>query len=241
MALNVLWGLHEAGLDAHFIETATTEIYDAPEFELPEGGVDVKRGDDDVPFPAMGESWYRQSKAFDAPIFRLAAAEFDLDISEVRTAVVYGTETAETARTGLTARFDFDFYFGTVVNRFYSQAVVGHPLTVYDSGEQRKPMVGLRDAVGSLAWLVDDGPNGPNDDPTVYNQVIRPVAIVDLAETIVDVGTEFNLNVTITYVENPRKVDTQADDFALDTSAARETIGFEARRSVERTVRGLVQ
>jgi len=74
MNLNLLHGLAECGLDdTHFIETTTTGIYGAPHF--PEGGltVDRKGGSDEVPFPAMGGSWYHQTKSFDAAnISRLA-------------------------------------------------------------------------------------------------------------------------------------------------------------------------
>ena len=34
----------------------------------------------------------------------------------------------------LITRFDYDEIFGTVLNRFCVQAVIGHPLTVYGSG-----------------------------------------------------------------------------------------------------------
>jgi len=78
-------------------------------------------------------------------------------MSEVRTAIVYGTETEETRDHESPTRFDFDYYFGTVVNRFCAQAVAGYPITVYGKGEQRKPMVSLEDTVESLVRLVEEG------------------------------------------------------------------------------------
>jgi UDP-sulfoquinovose synthase len=206
MTLNLLHGLHEAGLeDTHFIETTTTGIYGAPEFPIPEGGAEMEnQGDrDEVPFPAMGGSWYHQTKSFDAANMRLAETEFDLNISDVRTAIVYGTETEETRNTGRPTRFDFDYYFGTVVNRFCAQAVAGYPITVYGKGKQRKPMVSLQDAVESLVNLVERGHSGGSID--VYNQTTRPVAIVELAETIAEVGEEFDLNAEVEHFENPRE------------------------------------
>jgi len=208
MNVNLLYGLKEAGLsDTHFVETTTTGIYGAPEFPIPEGGVHVERGGgaDDVPFPAMGGSWYHMSKTFDGGNLRLASKQWGQPVSEVRTAIVFGTETAETRETGLPTRFDFDFYFGTVVNRFCAQAVAGYPLTVYGRGEQRKPMVSLVDTVESLAALAERGHGG--DGVEVYNQVGRPVAIVELAETIAEVGDAFDLEVEVTHVENPREED----------------------------------
>jgi len=148
MNLNLLHGLAECGLDdTHFIETTTTGIYGAPHFPIPEGGMEVERkdGSDEVPFPAMGGSWYHQTKSFDAANMRLAESQFEFPMSEVRTAIVYGTETEETQAHESPTRFDFDYYFGTVVNRFCAQAVAGYPITVYGKGEQRKPMVSLED------------------------------------------------------------------------------------------------
>ncbi|KOX96000.1 NAD-dependent epimerase/dehydratase family protein [Halorubrum tropicale] len=209
MTLNLLHGLHETGLsDTHFIETTTTGIYGAPHFPIPEGGLEVERkgGKDEVPFPAMGGSWYHQTKSFDAANMRLAESQFDFPMSEVRTAIVYGTETDETRAHESPTRFDFDYYFGTVVNRFCAQAVAGYPITVYGKGEQRKPMVSLEDAVESLVRLVEQGHSG-DDGIDVYNQVTRPIAIVELAETIAEVGAEFDLDAEVKHYENPREED----------------------------------
>jgi nucleoside-diphosphate-sugar epimerase len=208
MSVNLLWGLEECGLDdSHYVETTTTGVYGAPDFEIPEGGVTVERagGRDDVPFPAMGGSWYHQTKTFDAANMRLAETQWGQPVTDVRTAIVYGASTPETCETDLHTRFDFDYYFGTVVNRFCAQAVAGYPLTVYGKGEQRKPMVSLDDAVESLVRLAERGHGG--DGFEVYNQVNRPVSIVGLAETIQDVGEEYGLDVEITHVENPREED----------------------------------
>jgi len=209
MNLNLLHGIHEAGLDdTHFIETTTTGIYGAPHFPIPEGGLEVERedGSDEVPFPAMGGSWYHQTKSFDAANMRLAESQFEFPMSEVRTAIVYGTETEETRAHDSPTRFDFDYYFGTVVNRFCAQAVAGYPITVYGKGEQRKPMVSLEDTVESLVRLVEEGHSG-DDGIDIYNQVTRPVAIVELAETIAEVGDEFDLDAEVKHYENPRNED----------------------------------
>ncbi len=241
MALNLLHGLHEAGLDdAHFIETTTTGIYGAPEFPIPEGGATMQNGGerDDVPFPAMGGSWYHQTKSFDAANMRLAESEFEFDISDVRTAIVYGTETEETAETGMPTRFDFDYYFGTVVNRFCAQAVAGYPITVYGKGEQRKPMVSLQDAVESLVNLVDRGHSG-DDGIDVYNQVSRPVAIVELAETIAEVGEEFDLDADVEHFENPREED-EEHKMEMENDRFEELVG-EQQQTLEEGIRDILE
>jgi len=208
---NLVFGLHENGLtDTHLIETTTTGVYGAPEFPIPEGGAVMEnQGErDEVPFPAMAGSWYHLTKSHDAANLRLAYKQFDIPISDVRTAITYGTETEETAADGrLTTRFDFDYYFGVVAHRFCAQAVAGYPITVYGKGKQRKPFIALEDAVEGLARLATMDPADREDDHVVYNQVTRPISIVEVGNTIVDVAREFDLGTEIEHFENPRDED----------------------------------
>ena len=208
---NLAFGLAENGLsDTHLIETTTTGVYGSPDFPIPEGGAVMEnQGErDEVPFPAMAGSFYHLTKSHDAANLRLAHQQFDLPISDVRTAITYTTETEETAADErLRTRFDFDYYFGVVSHRFCAQAVAEYPLTVYGKGQQRKPFISLEDAVKGLARLalndVDDRPA----EHVVYNQVTRAISIVEVAETIAEVAQEHELDTEVTHVENPRDED----------------------------------
>jgi nucleoside-diphosphate-sugar epimerase len=232
---NLLFGLQEAGLsDTHVVETTTTGVYGAPEFPIPEGGAVMENeGErDDVPFPAMAGSWYHQTKSFDAANLRLANEQFGLPVSDVRTAIVYGSSTEETREDDrLATRLDFDYYFGTVAHRFCAQAVAGYPVTVYGRGEQRKPFVSLEDAVEGLARLaLGDAEDRPAAH-TVYNQVTRPISIVEVAETIASVGSDHDLDVAVEHFENPREEDeTHRMEIANDRYAdliGERRMGFE--------------
>jgi nucleoside-diphosphate-sugar epimerase len=230
---NLLWGLEENDLtDTHFVETTTTGIYGAPEFPIPEGGTTMaNRGErDEVPFPNLGGSFYHATKGLDAQNMRLAHQQFDIPISDVRTAIVYGTETEETrADDRLKTRFDFDYYFGTVTHRFCAQAVAGYPVTVYGKGEQRKPFVSLEDAVEGLARLATMHPDDRPDDHVVYNQVTRAISIVEIANTIADVGDEFDLDVAVEHFENPRDED-ETHKMEIDNDRYAELIGGQSQR-----------
>lgn len=184
----------------------------------------------------MSGSWHHQTKSFDAANMRLAESQFEFPMSEVRTAIVYGTETAETEAYDRPTRFDFDYYFGTVVNRFCAQAVAGYPLTVYRKGEQRKPMVSLEDPVESLVRLVESDHSGDGID--IYNQVTRPVAIVELAETIAEVGEKFGLGAEVKHYENPRNED-EEHKMEMENEAFRDLIG-EQRQTIEERVRDIL-
>lgn len=233
---NLLFGLQEGGLaNTHFIETTTTGVYGAPGFPIPEGGavMEHKGERDEVPFPAMAGSWYHLTKSHDAANMRLAHEQFGLPVSDVRTAIVYGTGTPETwADERLATRFDFDYYFGTVAHRFCAQAIAGYPVTVYGRGEQRKPFVSLEDAVEGLCRLALADPIERPAGHTVYNQVTRAISIVEVAETIAAVGSEFGLDVTVEHFENPREEDeTHAMEIDNDRYAdliGGGTVDFEA-------------
>ncbi len=242
---NLLWSLREHGLeDTHFIETTTTGVYGAPEFPIPEGEATMEHGGerDDVPFPAMAGSWYHLTKSHDAANMRLAHDQFDVPVSDVRTAITHGIETAETAADPrLGTRFDFDYYFGVVAHRFCAQAVAGYPMTVYGRGEQRKPFIALEDAVEGLARLALGDPDERPDDHTVYNQVTRAISIVEIAETVADVANEFGLGVEVEHFENPRSEDeTHAMEIENDRYEALidgRTTSFEASvRSILETL-----
>jgi nucleoside-diphosphate-sugar epimerase len=225
---NLLFGLHEAGLsDTHVIETTTTGVYGAPEFPIPEGGAVMENDGerDEVPFPAMSGSWYHATKSFDVTNLRLANRQFGLPVSDVRTAIVYGNETEETRQDErLATRLDFDYYFGTVANRFCAQVVAGYPVTVYGQGKQRKPFVSLEDAVEGLARLALSDRADRSTDLTVYNQVTRAISIVEIAETIASVGSEFGHDGSIEHVENPREED-ETHRMEIENARYMELIG----------------
>ncbi|MFB6188245.1 MAG: UDP-sulfoquinovose synthase, partial [Halapricum sp.] len=224
-------GLHEHDLtDTHFVETTTTGVYGAPEFPIPEGGATMEnQGEaDEVPFPAMAGSWYHLTKSHDAANLRLAHKQFDIPISDVRTAITYGTEVEETrADPRLKTRFDFDYYFGVVAHRFAAQAVAGYPVTVYGKGEQRKPFIALEDAVEGLAQLATMDPDDRPADHTVYNQVTRAISIVEMGTTIADVANEFDLDVDVEHFENPREED-ETHKMEIENDRYAELIGGQS-------------
>ena len=207
--LNLLWGMREAGLcgDCHFIETTTTGVYGTPEFEIPEGYLDIehKGGHDTLPTPAMAGSWYHMSKSNDVNYLWLSAKQWQTSITDLRTAIVYGTRTDETELDErLATRFDFDFYFGVVGNRFCAQAVAGYPITIYGKGLQRKPMISLQDTVTSSVNAVKHG-GWEKGKLKVFNQCTGPTAIYDLAKAIRSAGKKVGVDVEIEHYSNPRQ------------------------------------
>lgn len=222
---NLLWGLKETNqLDCLFVETTTTGIYGAPEFDIPEGWLTVTRNGktDTVPYPAMSGSWYHMSKAFDAANLWIANRQWKLTVADIRTSIVFGVETPETALDPkLATRFDFDFDFGVVANRFCVMAIAQTPITVYGKGEQRKPQIALNDAVESLVNSVEL----PRDKKmSVYNQTTELFSIVELANAIKKAGEKFKFNADISFIPNPR-VENEEHDMQMENANFLKLLG----------------
>ena len=54
----------------------------------------------------------------------------------------------------LITRFDYDEYFGTVINRFIVQLLLKRKLTVYGAGNQRTGIMSLKQAVNEINSIV---------------------------------------------------------------------------------------
>ena len=216
--LNLLWAIKEVGIekDCHFIETTTTGVYGAPGFKIPEGFILAENnGNSDViPFSGMAGSWYHMSKSNDINNLWLANKQWNLSITDLRTAIVYGIETEETnLDSRLATRFDFDFYFGVVMNRFCAMAISGFPITIYGKGGQKKPQISLEDCVQSNVNAVKLKFGG---EFKVFNQVSEVIRIVDLAETIVECANELQLTAEIKYIPNPR-IENESHNMGIET------------------------
>ena len=90
------------------------------------------------------------------------------------------TESAGDER--LVTRFDYDEYFGTVLNRFCVQAVIGHPLTVYGEGGQTRGFLNIRDTLQCVELAVAN----PADlgEFRVFNQFTEQFSVAELAELV---------------------------------------------------------
>jgi nucleoside-diphosphate-sugar epimerase len=208
MTRNLLWALKEEGLkETHFIETTTTGVYGAPNLFIPEGFIEVidKKGNKDkLLYPCIASSWYHVSKGFNVINMWLMAAQTGVPVTDLRTSIVYGIDTEETAKDErLATRFDVDFFFGTLFNRWCAQVIANYPLTVYGSGNQIKPFISLEDTARSIVKAVE---KGNSSGYKVYNQLTEVVKIKYMAEQF-NIASEKILGkkVGINFVPNPRK------------------------------------
>ncbi|MBF0343340.1 MAG: NAD-dependent epimerase/dehydratase family protein [Nitrospirae bacterium] len=222
---NILWSIKEKNLldRCYFIETTTTGVYGAPEFEIPEGFVMAENNGkkDLIPFHGMAGSFYHMSKCNDVNNMWLANKLWKLSILDLRTSILYGTETEETVQDSrLATRFDFDFYFGVVVNRFCAMVLAGYPLTIYGKGEQRKPQISLEDCVQSC---VNSVKLNKTSEFRVYNQTTEVISIVDIAQLIKQAADQLGIKAEIKHIPNPR-IEKEEHPMMVDTTNFRKLL-----------------
>ena len=202
--LNILWSMKKFGKkDIKLINTSTTGVYGQPNFKIPEGFIEIKKGGKDIlPFTNLGGSWYHITKSNDLNNLHLANRLWGLNIIDVRTAIVYGVSTNETdLHPDLNTRFDFDFNFGVVINRFCAMSAIDHDLTVYGKGLQKRPFISLSDFVRSITNLIKYKQKKSFE---VFNQTTELLSIKFLAETIGKNARKFGARSQVKFIKNPR-------------------------------------
>jgi UDP-sulfoquinovose synthase len=179
--------------------------YGQPNIDIEEGYIEIEHNGrkDTLPFPKMPGSLYHCSKVHDSTNIHFACRTWGLRATDLNQGVVYGIETDETVLDDrLQTRFDYDETFGTVLNRFCVQAVVGHPLTVYGSGGQTRGYLNIKDTLRcvELAAL------NPADrgDFRVFNQFTEQFSVAELAQLVKRCGAEAGYEVAIESYPNPR-------------------------------------
>lgn len=203
--LNLLYAIKEIVPDAHLLKLGTMGEYGTPNIDIPEGFFEVEyRGrKDKLPFPRQAASFYHQSKVHDSNNTMYACKIWGLRATDVMQGVVFGTQIPEMGDDPrLRSRLDFDQAFGTAINRFCCQAVIGHPLTVYGAGHQKRGFLPLRDSVHCMAITIENPPEA--GEYRVFNQFEETYSINELAEMVQEVGNELGLNVEINEYDNPR-------------------------------------
>lgn len=203
--LNILYAMKEVCPDAHLVKLGTMGEYGTPNLDIPEGFFEIEyRGRKDyLPFPRQAGSWYHQSKVHDTNNVMLACKIWGLCSTDIMQGVVFGTRIDEMDDDErLLTRLDFDQCFGTAINRYCCQAVIGHPLSPYGKGHQKRGFLPLRDSMQCLMLAITKPPK--KGEYRVFNQFEEVYDITELARKVQKVGSQLGLNVEIVNTENPR-------------------------------------
>jgi len=203
--LNLLFAIRDHVPECHLVKLGTMGEYGQPNIDIEEGYIEIehKGRKDTLPFPKLPGSLYHCSKVHDSTNLHFACRTWGLRATDLNQGVVYGIETEETAGDErLVTRFDYDEIFGTVLNRFCVQAVIGHPLTVYGSGGQTRGFLNIRDTLRCVELAVDNPAAG--GEFRVFNQFTEQFSVLGLAEMVKEAGEHLGYSVAIQHCDNPR-------------------------------------
>src|SRR5580658_7995524 len=200
--LNVMYAIQEIDPEIHLVKLGTMGEYGYPNIDIEEGFIEIthKGRTDVLPYPKQAGSFYHLSKVHDSGNIMFACRIWGMRCTDLNQGIVYGQSTEETDLDPVLAtRFDYDGVFGTVLNRFCAQAVVGHPLTVYGSGGQIRGMLDIRDTLACVELACLNQPD--KGEFRVFNQFTESFSVSQLAEMVVDA---YPGHVEIDHLDDPR-------------------------------------
>lgn len=243
--LGLLWVMKDVVPESALIKLGTMGEYGAPLTGRPlfEGmfSSDAVLQWDEREWSMGGEitprdpvSFYHCSKVQDTFNIYEACKYWWLRSYDIMQGIIYGVHTPEVCKDyRLRTRLDIDEWFGTVINRFVAQAVLGIPLTIYGKGEQIRGFIALADAMECMTRLLVSPPEPGQYD--VVNQVSGLHKIADLAEVVAEVGKDFGLNVEIQRLENPR-VEAEHHPLEVVSQKLPNAFGFRPKITLEEEV-----
>ena len=203
---NLMFAVRDFAPATHIVKLGTMGEYGTPNIDMEEGWLDIehKGRKDTFLFPRQAGSLYHTTKIMDTDLLWFGVRMWNLRVTDLMQGPVYGLETAESALDDrLMTLYNYDEIFGTVLNRFIVQAIVGYPLTVYGKGGQTRGYLNIKDTLQCVHKAVGH-PSAPGK-LNIYNQIMETFSVNELAEKVRDVGCRLGYDVVVKQIENPRK------------------------------------
>jgi UDP-sulfoquinovose synthase len=203
--LNIIHAVRAVNPECQIIKLGTMGEYGTPNIDIEEGWLDIehKGRRERFLFPRQASSLYHTTKIMDTDMLWFYVRTWGLRVTDLMQGPVYGLSTWECDKDpGLMPNFHYDEVFGTVLNRFVVQAIVGYPLTVYGRGGQIRGYLNLKDTLQCINLAIDKPAR--QGELRVFNQVTELFSVNDLAGMVKKVGDRLGYNVKVEQVENPR-------------------------------------
>jgi UDP-sulfoquinovose synthase len=200
--LNLMYAIGEIDRDIQIVKLGTMGEYGQPNIDIEEGWLEVehKGRTDRVLYPKKPGSFYHLSKVHDSHNLEFGCRIWGLRVTDLNQGVVYGQETEETVLDPeLATRLDYDAVFGTVLNRFAIQAVLGQPLTVYGGGSQTRAFLDIRDTVECVRLACENPAEA--GEFRVFNQATEQFSLDELAKLV---ANSYPGGVEVEHIDNPR-------------------------------------
>lgn len=203
---NLMWAVRDYARNTHIIKLGTMGEYGTPNIDIEEGWIEIdhKGRKDKFLFPRQASSLYHTTKVMDTDLLWFGVRVWGLRVTDLMQGPVYGIETEESAMDDrLKTIFNYDEIFGTIVNRFVTQAVVGYPLTVYGGGGQTRGYLNIKDTL-QCVHMSEKTP-AKAGELRIFNQIMETFSVNELANLTRRVGAQRGHKVNIKALPNPRK------------------------------------
>lgn len=155
-------------------------------------------------FPKKPHSFYHLSKVHDTNNIEFVCRNWNLSATDLNQGVVYGFHTDETRLDDrLQTSFHYDEVFGTVINRFITQALIGQDLTVYGKGGQKRGYLNINDTLKCVQLAAEN--KAQKSEFRVFNQYTETLTINDIAKLVKEsLDKETENKISIKKIKNPR-------------------------------------
>jgi nucleoside-diphosphate-sugar epimerase len=229
---NILWAIKHHSPDSHYITIGTTGEYDHTI------GVDIEEGyfkfnhknrtSSKCLFPRQGNSIYHCSKIASTYLIDYLTRIWKLRCTDVMQSIVFGLYTPEMDKYKQVNRCDTDECFGTVINRFVVQALLGEPLTIYGHGMHQRAFLSLNDSIQALEIAINN-PATPGDVQT-WNQLSEWHSMLVIADMVKNI-----IPSKVTHVPSPRNEFTGGHYYNYVTDNLK-SFGYTPTRSISEEI-----
>lgn len=203
--LNLMFGVKKYCPNSHILKLGTMGEYGQPNIDIEEGFLKIthKGRSDLFTYPKNPGSLYHLSKVHDSENLLFLTRLWGLRCTDLNQGVVYGIDTKETLmdKTFITS-FHYDHIFGTILNRFLTQAAIGYPLSVYGSGNQVRSFLNINDTLQCIYLALKHPPK--KGEFRVRNQFTEIFSLNDLAKKVKKSCEKIGIKVNIKNIKNPR-------------------------------------
>jgi len=203
---NLMFAARDFDREMHIIKVGTMGEYGTPNIDIEEGWIDInhKGRSHRFLFPRQASSLYHTTKIMDTDLLWFGVRMWDLRVTDLMQGPVYGLETEEAEIDDrLQTIFNYDEVFGTILNRFVVQAVIGYPLTVYGKGGQTRGYLNIKDTL-QCVYKAAETP-AEKGELRIFNQIMETFSANELARWVQKVGRKRGYDVRVDHLENPRK------------------------------------
>lgn len=202
---NLIHAVHELAPQAHIIKLGTMGEYGTPNIDIEEGWIEIehKGRRDTFLYPRQAGSNYHTTKIMDTDYLWFYVRAWKLAVTDLMQGPVYGIFTEQTRLDDrLLPQFAYDEIFGTVINRFVVQAVLGMPLTVYGKGGQTRGYLNIVDTLQCMTLAIDNPAR--HGEMRIFNQFVETFSVNELADRVVDAARSLGMEASVQTLPNPR-------------------------------------